>query len=389
MTAPSTSTRSRPGGVDPLDIPMDDSVEAPTHVPARWSLSRLSLQWSATSVPVALLLLVGAALGPHGVSFLSPAVLSFLDPAVPVALATLGVLAGLSVAVHRPGGRRVFITASLESGLTLCVVTLGALLVGPAAATTVPMWTIALIGGVCAATSVTLPAGSSGEPGEPVRRLPDADVLLPVIVGGLALASVREPSLWAAVSLVVQSSAVALAIAAAGWLLMAKASSETEQRVFIVAGLLLLGGAADYLSLSALMAGLVAGIFWQLAGGPAREYTSRDALYLQHPFVVLVLLVAGARADPSGAALGLAVIYVLLRTAAKLFGGVAGRRIVSNGPSDLGVRLLPPGIFGVAFALNAVRALGSDLSVVLTVVVAGTIGCELLSKFAQPAESME
>ena len=40
--------------------------------------------------------------------------------------------------------------------------------------------------------------------------------------------------------------------------------------------------------------------------------------------------------------------------------------------------LLPPGVFGVAFALNAAGVAGADASVLLAAVVGGTIGAELV-----------
>ena len=45
-----------------------------------------------------------------------------LDPAVPVALATLGVLVGLGIGLDRRGDRRLLIAANLESGLTMLAV---------------------------------------------------------------------------------------------------------------------------------------------------------------------------------------------------------------------------------------------------------------------------
>jgi hypothetical protein len=50
-----------------------------------------------------------------------------------------------------------------------------------------------------------------------------------------------------------------------------------------------------------------------------------------------------------------------------------------NVPHDLGFHLLPPGVFGVGFALNAVTVLGTDAAMLLAVVVAGTIGSELVA----------
>jgi len=210
------------------------------------------------------------------------------------------------------------------------------------------------------------------------------------VAGGLVLAWLRAGSSIGAVALVAQASGVTLALAAAGWLLLTRASSETEERVFAIAVLLLIGGVADALSLSALLGGLVAGVFWRYAGRQPRESVSRDVLFVQHPLVLLVLLVAGARADPSAASLGLAGAYVLLRVVGKLAGGTVARRAAGTRvPRDLGFHLLSPGVFGVAFALNAARAAGSDASVLLTTVVVGTIGSELAALLLQPRRATE
>ena len=109
-----------------------------------------------------------------------------------------------------------------------------------------------------------------------------------------------------AVTLLALASGVSLMLAAAAWLLLARASSETEERVFAVSALLLVGGVADALSLSALVGGLAAGVFWRLAGRQPREAVRRDVLFVQHPLLVLVLLLAGARAEWSPAAWALA-----------------------------------------------------------------------------------
>jgi hypothetical protein len=63
---------------------------------------RVALGLSPSSVTGLFLLPAGVAVGPNGLGFLSPSVLSYLDPAIPVALAALGVLVGLGL-----GGRRL------------------------------------------------------------------------------------------------------------------------------------------------------------------------------------------------------------------------------------------------------------------------------------------
>jgi hypothetical protein len=179
---------------------------------------------------------------------------------------------------------------------------------------------------------------------------------------------------------VAQACGVTLALAAAAWLLLTRASSETEERVFAVSALLLVGGGAAALSLSALFGGLVAGVFWRYAGGRPRKTISRDVLFVQHPLLVLVLLVAGAHADLSPATLALGAGYVVLRVAGQLSAGTVARRVVGvHAPRDLGLHLLPPGVFGVGFALNAVSVVGADASMLLATVVAGTIGSELVA----------
>ena len=346
-----------------------------------------SLGWSATSAPVGFLLLAGIAFGPRGVNLLSPAVLSLLDPVVPVALAALGVLVGLGVGDRRTDDRRVVAAACLDAAVTMLVVSAGIAAVALAAMPSIvrPFWTLVLASGICAATSLTLPAGNLLEPRTAVTRVIELGVLLPIVAGGLVLAWLRAGSSAGAVALVAQASGVTLALAAAAWLLLTRASSETEERVFAVSALLLVGGVADALSLSALFGGLVAGVFWRSAGRHPRDTISRDVLFVQHPLLVLVLLVAGARADLSPASLGLGAAYLALRVVGQLAGGLVARRAAGvNVPRDLGLYLLPPGVFGVAFALNAASVGGADASPLLAAVVAGTIGSELVALLLPP-----
>ena len=75
----------------------------------------------------------------------------------------------------------------------------------------------------------------------------------------------------------------------------------------------------------------------------------RDVLHFQRPLLVLVLIVSGARLELQTPWLGLGVICVLIRTAAKLAGGWAAATVVGPVASDnLGLSLLAPGILGLA-----------------------------------------
>ncbi|MBI3050654.1 MAG: hypothetical protein HYY76_20380 [Acidobacteria bacterium] len=352
-----------------------------------------------------LLLLVGAVLGPDGIQLLSTEVLSFIDPVLPVALVALGALVGLGSSAEGRREKRLLAAATTDAAVTVALVTGGMLLVAPSwgGTSSVPSWFVAVMLGVCAAPSAAtagspprlrggVPAALRRTGGEQViaDRVGDLDALLPIVLGGIALAWLRAPSAADALLLALQACGIALVIAAAAWLLISRSSSETEQRVFTAALLLLLGGAADYLSLSALLSGLVAGLFVEWVGGPARDAIGRDVLQFQRPLLALVLLVTGARVDLPPSWIGFGVTFLLIRTAAKLVGGWAATRVAGPAaPRDLGIALLSPGILGIAFALNALRAAGPDGALVLSVATVGTIGSELLAALVRPREAAE
>jgi hypothetical protein len=345
--------------------------------------------WSGTSAPVALLLTAGIASGPRGINLVSREALTLLDPVVPVALAAFGVIVALSVS-DRVDDRRTIGAACLAAALTILVVSAGFGMVAFAAMSSIaqPFWILIAIGGLCAATSLTLPSDDSLEARSVAARVVELGVVLPIVAGGLVLAWLRAGSFAGAGVLVVHAGGVTLALAAAAWLLLTRASSENEERVFAVSAVLLVGGVAAALSMSALFGGLVAGLLWRYAGRQPRETIRRDVLFVQHPLLILVLLVAGARAELSSVTLALGAGYVALRIAGQLAAGTVASRVLGvSARRDLGHHLLPPGVFGVALALNTFSVAGADASTLLAVVVAGTIGAEFVAVLA-PARSV-
>ena len=176
------------GLLDPFpDVPVDDSPGAVRAANGRRSRRWRGLfAWSATSAPVALLLTTGIAFGPHGINLLSLGTLPLLDPVVPVALAALGVLVGLGVGDGRPGDWRAFGAAGLVVVATVLVVSAGFAVVALAAVSAIarPFGTMALASGICAATSLTLPASNPLEPRTAAARVIELGVLLPIVAGG-------------------------------------------------------------------------------------------------------------------------------------------------------------------------------------------------------------
>jgi hypothetical protein len=354
---------------------------------------RFGLSWSTGAVPVVLILLLGAVLGPGGLAILTPAVLAVIDPVLPVAVAALGILAGLEFTrPAAPNRWSLLRKASVESTLTLILVAGGIWLVMPASpeAETLDGWLVAIVAGLCASMSATLPDADPDRLRPAAIRMRDFDAFLPGVVGAVVLAFLHSQSPLASLGLTIQATFLALLIATVAWLLLADSSPSTEQRVFSIAALLLVGGIADYLSLSALAGGLIAGLFWGYVGGVARDSIERDVRYLRHPLVVLMLLAAGAKLAFSGWILILAVAYVLLRVAGKLLGGGLARRVPGVAiPDTVGATLLPPGVFGIAFALDATSMMQSSANAILAATVLGSIGCQLLAALWQPVEAHE
>ena len=354
----------------------------------RWPLRRLALGLSPTPTAGLMLLLAGVAFGPHGLNVLSENILDSLDPAVSASLAALGALVGLEIRVRRPREGWLLTAANVEAGATIAIVVGGiALLNALTPAGDRIGWLLTAMLGICAAPSST-PSGPAGEPlRATAARIGDLDDVLPIVLGVAAVGWVRSAPPIALLSLVGQTAAIAVVVAAAGWLLVTQTPSESEQRVFAVGALLLLGGAAAHLSISALFVGLIAGICWNAASTPGRDHLARDLLYLQHPLVVLLLIVAGGRLEVGSGILGLAAAYVALRAAGKVAGGLAASRISPELPADLGFKLIAPGMAAVAIALDARQAhAGPDTQTLFAIVVAGSLASELLSLVAPPRE---
>jgi hypothetical protein len=318
----------------------------------------------------ALLLLCGAAAGPHGLAILTQPVLSFLDPAAPVALAVFGILAAMRIQTTADETRSTITTAALQATITGTIVA-GVFLLVPASAATgepLPGWNVAAITlGIAAATS-----------------LDAEDCILPVIAGGLLLAFARETSSISAVLITLEAGAIAALIAGSGWLLLSRTSAVDEHRVSTFGSALLLGGAADYLSMSALLFGLTAGGCWRLANSAVREHIRRDAAYVAHSLLALVLVMAGAHAVFSVPAFAIAIGYTVVRASGKLTGRWIADRVFPADTRPTAQLLITPGAFGVAFALNVVRAMGSDFEVVLTVVVIGTVASSFIAALSRP-----
>ncbi len=337
------------------------------------------------TAPVIIFLPLGVILGPHGLNWISVEALAHLDAVISVGLATLGVFIGIAAGTGRGLTRRLFAASSVEAALT--ILTVGgatyALLHAWQIPSSVPYVLIALALGICASASAAPVHDSDEGPGRIAAHVADLDDVLPILIGGAALALIGagETTAWNAVAL---SIGLGLAIAVSGWILFER-SEGAERDVFVLGTLALLGGAAAYLETSPLLAGLAAGWLWVRTPGGTDEVVTLHLRKVQHPLIVMVLIIAGASVQPTLAGIWLFAPYVVFRTAGKLIGGwVASRLSPELTPSDLGAYLIPPGVIGIAFALNILQVAPDAAGPIVFAVSVGAVVSEFLALLVTP-----
>ena len=312
---------------------------------------------------------LGALLGPLALGVLSERVLAYLEPAMPVALATWGLHIGLKARPTLSSEPSPSVRAHLASAITILVAGVGMFFAARALDSLSAQngWLIAAALGVCAAMSAS------------------SRNLVPLALGALVSALLRDRLVAGGLGQVGQAMVVFLIIALAGWLLMAKVTSDREQRIFLFGTVLLAGGAAEYLSLPALLAGLIVGLCWSFAGDVFCEPIARDVQHVLRPMIVLSLVVAGALADVTMNVLLLAVAYIVLR----LIGRLIERSVAARDARRPVVDLLAPGSVAIAFALSALRVTAPDAFALLSIVVLGTFATDLLWLTLRPRAVVE
>jgi hypothetical protein len=348
--------------------------------------TRAALGLRPLTAPVILFLPMGWFLGPEGAHIITPAALGHLDVVISIVLATLGVFIGIAAGTQRGAVGRLLTAASVEATVTILIVAAAAyyLLQVWNVPSAIPHVLVALALGLCASASAAPAIGAGDDPARRVAaRVADLDDVLPIIIGGFVLAMIGHgtmPSLWA----VVLGLGIGAAVAVTGWLLFER-SEGAELDVFVLGSLALLGGAAAYLEISPLLAGLAAGWLWARAPGQTEKVVAAHLGKVQHPLVVLLLITAGASLRVSTAGIWLFAPYVVFRTAGKLIGGwMASRLTVEVTPSDLGAYLIPPGVIGIAFALNILQVSQQAALPIVFAVSVGALVSELLAVVVTP-----
>lgn len=388
MTSPSDQRGRELGGPDPLDRRLGGPALSALDWLRSLLFTRSALGLGPSLTPAIIFLPIGAAIGPRGLGLLTPRVLARLDVAVTIALAVLGVFVGVALGRELRSARRLLAAASLESAVTVAVVT-GAVAYF-ATATGVPLaapvGAMALALGLCASASSATSADPDSEAAASVAtRVADLDDVLPIVLATLAFALLpsnvaRDAWLFSLAPVV-----IGLAVGAIGWLLFDRAESAAERIVFVLGALALAGGAAVYIRVSPLAVGLIAGLVWTLAPGRADRIVQNDLGRVQHPLVVLLLVTAGALWVPSTTAWWLLAPFLLFRLAGKILGASVAATFLDVRAADLAAFLMPPGVLAVAFALNFRQMLPEAAGEVLvSTVAAGTAAFELFALAVVP-----
>lgn len=271
--------------------------------------------WPSAPGQAVILLLAGAVLGPGGAGILGAGAMRLLDPALAVALAALGIFVGLALRT------------------------------------------------------------------ETDRREPDTSGVARAAAGiivALAVAAIlfRAPSLLVGLGRFAQVCGIALIVGCAGWLLMDRLDDQGERRVFAIATIFLLGGLADALGTSALLAGLLAGGLLGWATPRNVSMHRVDIAYLQRPLTALLLVIGGAKMTLSPATLALAIGYSGIAALLAL----AVRRWLP-GPAEIRIdhSRLTATLCVIALAIDGMRLFGTTLVPVMSAVALGTMLTELLT----------
>jgi Kef-type K+ transport system membrane component KefB len=371
-------------------------------VAASYLAARVAFEWLAKRLLIvsgAEYLLLGILLGPEGTGLLTPAAVESFTPITTLALGWMGALIGtqyvLPLMVRIPS--IFYRVAFAESLLTLSVVT-AIMLVAfhwgydvTIATALAPAVTLGAVATASAGAGVTIIARLVSRPALVVRQLQVStatNAAVAVIASGLLLAIVHPapraggrpltPTEWAVIT---------VGVGAVGGTLF-HLFVETERKVdrlfiSLAGAIILVSGAATYLSLSPLFAALCFGLV--LANTSRNRAEIVAALErVERPLYFVLLVFAGATWRPSGVAwLAAVVLFLVTRTAAKIGGARLSARANDALPA-LGIHwgrgLLGQGGLALAIALTYLyQADVAFRNVVFTAAVASVLLTDLLS----------
>lgn len=348
---------------------------------------------------VTLLMLLGALVGPPVLDILPENLVDADDLIAPTALTMVAFLLGGSLdrrtlVAH---GRTIMIMSLAVVTVSVAVVSGGLILLGAPAAFAF------LLAGISAATApaatldVVKQSGRTGRFVDNLRGIVAIDDAWGLIVFSLVLTLAGaltgnggEGALLHGLAEAGGSILLGLAIGLPGAILTGRIKPGEPTLIEVLGLVFLCAGAALYLELSFLLAGMVAGAtVVNLARHHERPFHEIERI--EWPFLLVFFVMAGATLNLAGlAAIGwIGLAYILLRAAARILGAAVGG-LLSGLPMResglMGLALMPQAGVAIGMALVAAERFPGIGTQVLTITIASTIAFEifgpLMTQFA-------
>lgn len=369
-------------------------------VAAAYLAARVAFDWLARRfliVSGAEYVVLGILLGPQGFGLVSNDALSRFAPITLLALGWMGAIIGTGfylpalVAVRGIVYRLAFVE-SLLTLLTIFGLMMAALyLVGiPQELAWIPALALAAIGTASTSAAADVVATALG-PGRPLvgqlRVSARVNALVAVIVLGIivsvhhgdpgVLSRPITPTEWMVIT-------IAVGVLGGSLFYLFLGNEAQQDRLLIALGgaVILVSGAAEYLGLSPLVAGLFFGAILTNTAGNRDEITSvLDSV--ERPLYFLLLVVAGATWVPSREpwAFAMVALFLAARAAGKLGGARLAARangVLDRLGDDWGLGLLGQGGLALALCINYTF---QDAAILQDVVFTAAIASVLLTDF--------
>jgi len=343
-------------------------------------------------------LVFGALLGPGLAGVLSQADLQGLRPVVSLGLGTAGVILGLNLEPRllRLLPRPVFSAALAHAGVAFLFVAVplgGALLLTTRLPLAVVVGGAALLGAAASLSSGHF-AVLGYRSGRMERSRGLAVALLTMLddgvgLGVLAVALVLGAASNLADGVGLVALALFLGVLCGGLIafLTYALKDAAELTAVMLGGVALVGGAAAYLRVSSLLAGVACGATLALVGGRAVEQVARALGRFERPTYLILVFLAGCYVQARDVdAWVLLPGYVALRFLGKVWGGSLARRFAVSAlelPPRLGFALIAQGGLALCLVVQYLLLVPGPLSQhVFDVVALGAVVNEVLANRA-------
>ena len=344
---------------------------------------------------VTLLLLCGLAFGEAGLGVIPPEVTAWYDFLAITALTMVAFLLGnaLTLDTLRARGAAILSVSVAIVLVTIAVVFLGLVLLGLPPALALILGAIATATDPAATQDAIAQSGREGPFTDTLKGVVAIDDAWGLIAFSLVIVAAAQMAGGEAVPLSHMAAEagyeiggallLGLAIGLPGAALTGRLSRGEPLRTEALGLVFLTAGTALWLEVSYLLAGMTAGaVIVNRARHHDRAFHEIEAL--NWPFMLLFFILAGAAFAPDALVeLGLlGLLYMLLRTLARIAGGWLGARLADMpGPqrSRIGLALLPQAGVAVGMALAAAERFPQWEAQIMSLTIGTTIAFELLA----------